>query len=164
MTVVDTTIHDQVRADLDANDVIETSETEHSPQGEFNEICQRLDDWLPKVDESPGWDPLEVKAEFKSHIATDQSNPEIRLGIAICELADSVHSELVSSATELYRSRLDEVLEQINSDEDPEPPTCHAMETVETCDTHCPTPHMTSQVRPFRNLFSMLRRKQKGLV
>ena len=161
---------------------------------DFDEVCERLNELLPQVKEDAAWDAACLHAERSTDDSTAtaaveaaevsiETRPmEDRLGSEVCQLADQLQRTLS------LPSRGDSPVEQLRSllspDRDGEFPakdfaetdtesTVGTSSTVEsgtpsTIETNPPTVERASSeqrpARPYRNLFSMLRRKQQGLL
>jgi type II secretory pathway predicted ATPase ExeA len=127
----------------------------------FEEVCSRLDGMLPEFNEDPGWDTSILETAFRKPRsnsvgeADEWESLEEELGISVCELANEVRAGLKSeeSGTEIE-------LRQILGTTEPVTIEVGAADPVHqtTSSTAEPTE------RPYRNLFSRLRRKQQGLL
>ena len=158
---------------------------------DFDEVCERLDELLPQVENDSCWDsaslhaeiatqatndspPAEVSEEFGSQINLDSM--EERLGCEVCQLAEQLQQTLglpspAHSPIEQLRSLLSPVSdEKFPAMDSVEVGTDSTAETgtMSTIETHQSTVERASSeqgtARPYRNLFSMLRRKQQGLL
>ncbi|MBS0202531.1 MAG: AAA family ATPase [Planctomycetes bacterium] len=188
---VDTGSLDQVRNEVVVSDEIPASstcdpaeaavESQQSSDDGFDAVCARLDDCLPEVTENPGWDSssLEFGADIESSaaetIATTAGNDdewdslEVELGMAVCQMAGEISSEIhkgnraCKELQSLVRTDSTEDLAsesstvEFGSDLPAESNSASRIESPSTNVTKDPA-------RPYRNLFSQLRRKQQGLV
>ena len=151
----DKTVHYSV-----AESHLDSEDTKDESAAEFEEACSRLDELLPEIHENPGWDTSSLVRAFK----TPRSNPvgesdeweslEEELGISVCELAGDIKAELKSSDLPAV-----EQLQHMLGNGQAETIEVGAAEP--TSNSTC-TPEPTE--RPYRNLFSRLRRKQQGLL
>ncbi len=148
----------------------------------FDAVCTRLDERLPEVRENPGWDAASlelgnVEARLEATIvdadrgnsSDDWDSLEAELGMAVCELTSDVRAETKTpndghSAFErlqelLGTARPDSSVIEFGSDSSPN------RQSSEPRDDASPrTVSADSSARPYRNLFSQLRRKQQGLL
>lgn len=130
---------------------------------EFATVCTRLNDLLPEVVENPGWDASSLESEFKTprsnkSIETDDwESLEAELGISVCELASEVRQELKSD-THTSVAELHEILDSTVGT------SIEVGATDSVSPASQPAADGESASRPFRNLFSRLRRKQQGLL
>ncbi len=156
----DTPADQSVRVDIVESDVISDGIDESSSES-FEEVCSRLDGMLPEFDEDPGWDTSILETAFRTPRsnsvgeADEWESLEEELGISVCELANEVRAGLKSeeSGTEIE-------LRQILAA--PQPVTIEVGATNPAHQTTSSTAESTE--RPYRNLFSRLRRKQQGLL
>lgn len=139
----------------------------------FEQVCARLDELLPESAEVPAWD--RGGSEFCHPVsgnddqnADDWDSLEAELGIAVCELTSEVHAELnVPQGGRAFRD-LQDMLEiespegssiEIGADIVSQPSAVNSSE-----DTRPAQISREATARPYRNLFSQLRRKQQGLL
>lgn len=140
----------------------------------FEQVCERLSGLLPDVADVPAWD--RGGPEF-SHPVSKTDNPhaddwdslEAELGMAVCELTDEVHAELNTPDGDRGGLReLHGMLDidsaggcsiEIGTDVGSQPIAANAPEGPRPA----PASRETTP-RPYRNLFSQLRRKQQGLL
>ena len=158
---------------------------------DFVEVCERLDDLLPQVEDDVSWDSAslhgeittdatnaalmaKIREEFGSHVETDSM--EDRLGSEVCQLAEQLQQTLglpprENSPVEQLRSLLSPVSNEefptmdsveVDTDSTVETGSMSTIETNETTVERASSERGTA--RPYRNLFSMLRRKQQGLL
>ncbi|MEK6260777.1 MAG: AAA family ATPase [Planctomycetota bacterium] len=154
---------------------------------DFDEVCERLDELLPQVGDDAGWDSASLHAEnttFETNDSTatpvmeaanrivESRSMEDELGNEVCQLAEQLQELLgqprrENSPVEQLRSLLSPSAEEeftgmggveLDADSDVESSSTSAVETSQTTIEPAPS------VRPYRNLFSMLRRKQQGLL
>ena len=175
-----------------------STDTENArTDADFDEVCERLGELLPQVEDDAGWDSASLHAE----ITTDATNIsptaeesedlgryvpadslEERLGSEVCQLADQLQLTLgqsprENSPLEQLRSLLSPVSgEEFPAKDSVETGTDSTVETssidenstMSTIETNQTTVERASSeqriARPYRNLFSMLRRKQQGLL
>lgn len=160
---------------------------DHATDVDFDEVCDRLDELLPQVEEDNSWDSAILRAgittdslmakvseEFGSRVSADSI--EEQLGYDVCRLSDQLRETLdlphpESSPVEQLRSLLstasEDVLKEMASVEVGE--VSHVeIGTMTTTETNeAPLNRASSEqptTRPYRNLFSILRRKQQGLL
>ncbi|MBC8113277.1 MAG: AAA family ATPase, partial [Candidatus Saccharimonas sp.] len=158
---------------------------------DFDEVCERLDELLPQVEDDAGWDSASLHAEnttFETNDSTatpvmeaanrivESRSMEDELGNEVCQLVEQLHELLgqprrENSPVEQLRSLLSPSAEEeftgtggveLDADSGVESSSTSAVETSET--TIEPAPSVRGAARPYRNLFSMLRRKQQGLL
>jgi hypothetical protein len=143
-----------------ASGQFDDSEAESDSNAEFEEVCSRLDELLPEVRENPGWDTSSLVSAFKTphHNQVDESDGwesiEEELGVSVCELAEDVKTKLKSSNIPAV-----EQLQQLVGNTQTETIEIGAADPVARSN-FAPEP----ADRPYRNLFSRLRRKQQGLL
>ena len=146
----------------------------------FDAVCSRLEDRLPKVVENSAWDesaldfsaePTATSVDATAKESTEQDewdSLEAELGIAVCAIAKEIRSELPAQPDEASAlQRLQGILET----KKPEAMISLEIGFESTAPaaarpTHVEQPQRTDEAasgRPFRNLFSRLRRKQQGL-
>ncbi len=146
----------------------------------FDAVCSRLDDRLPKVVENLAWDEtaLNFEVEAKSSVTDvrsqdtseqdDWDSIEAELGVAVCAIAKEIQSEIPpqtggTSALERLQGFLEtEKPEAMISMEIGFDSTPHQPLRQDNVEQPRPSEEAVSG-RPFRNLFSRLRRKQQGL-
>ena len=156
----------------------------NNPVGDgFDAVCARLEDLLPEVDEKPGWDssslefgseqpgdpnatiflatrhsPLATSDETANEI--DEGNSlEEELGMSVCELASEVRAEL--NTPNDGSTALEQLQELLGTGQ---PDSCSIeIGTASSADNLSTIPAKDA-ARPYRNLFSQLRRKQQGLL
>ena len=164
---------------------------------DFDEVCERLDELLPQVEDDAGWDSACLHAESstddsidspvalaleEAEVPRETCSMEDRLGREICQLAEQLQQTLglsprENSPVEQLRSLLapdsDEEFPEMDSEEAGTASTVESsaiaesspMSTIETNQTTVERASSEQRAaRPYRNLFSMLRRKQQGLV
>ncbi|HEY4263505.1 MAG TPA: AAA family ATPase [Schlesneria sp.] len=134
---------------------------DESSSAEFEEVCSRLDGMLPEVNEDPGWDTSMLDAAFRMRRSNsvaehdEWESLEEELGVSVCELANEVRSGLESE-----KSGTEVDLRQILAAT--QPVTIEVGAADRGPQTTSSTAESTE--RPYRNLFSRLRRKQQGLL
>lgn len=146
----------------------------------FDAVCSRLEDRLPKVVENSAWDEtaLNFEVEVKASVTDDKSpdtseqddwdSIEAELGVAVCAIAKEIQSEIPpqtggTSALERLQGFLEtEKPEALISMEIGFDSTPHQPLRQDNVEQSRPSEDAASG-RPFRNLFSRLRRKQQGL-
>lgn len=141
---------------------------------EFETVCTRLDTLIPEVHDNPGWDsaildldfrqqrPGQVDALQTENSADDWGSLEAELGMDVCDLASEVHGE-IQSQTERDGTSAWEQLQQILGNDSES--TCIEVGATEQQSSSSREGAATAApVRPYRNLFSLLRRKQQGLL
>ena len=145
---------------------------------DFASVCTRLEGCLPKVVDGPAWDStaLEFGTADESvappMVASTESDDwdsiEAELGVAVCEIAQEIRSEIPDAGGRTTLQRLQEHLTpetqagvisveigvDSNSFDRPQPDTAALDRRIE----------VSGSGRPFRNLFTQLRRKQQGLL
>lgn len=140
----------------------------------FMQVCERLNGLLPAVVEVPAWDRggpefSHPVSEIDESKADDWDSLEAELGMAVCELTHEVHAELKASLGDHGAVRdLQEILDiepasscSIEFGADVESPPSDAISS----EVSRPLPVVSeASARPYRNLFSQLRRKQQGLL
>lgn len=120
-------------------------EISESIADDFDSVCSRLDQRIPELHSSCDWDAAFKSSEIgrsAGSVTDGWESIESQLGQAICELRNEVRAGL---PTDSSRDIACEQLEQLLGND-----TASASATGWT-------------VRPYRNLFSQLRRKQRGL-
>ena len=158
---------------------------------DFDEVCARLDELLPQVADESGWDSTSLHAESTTVDTNDSTfttaieavdwpvetrSMEDQLGSDVCQLADQLQQSLglsprENSPVEQLRSLLSPVSEVVVPAMDNGKPDADSVvesnstTTIETSQTTMePASSVKGTARPYRNLFSMLRRKQQGLL
>ena len=164
---------------------------------DFDEVCERLDELLPKIADDVSWDSASlhgeittattndswmttISEEFGYHVESDSM--EDQLGSEVCLLVEQLQRTLgllprENSPVEQLRSLLtpasDEKFAAMDSMETGSNATAEFPSNVETSTTSTMETSPTTVERasseprgsrPYRNLFSMLRRKQQGLL
>jgi type II secretory pathway predicted ATPase ExeA len=157
----DTPADQSVRVDIVKSDLIPDGIAESSSET-FEEVCSRLDGMLPEFNEDPGWDTSILETAFR----TPRSNSvgevdewgslEEELGISVCELANEVRTGLKSETSGAEFEQLRQILGTT------QPITIEVGAADPAPQTISSTTESTE--RPYRNLFSRLRRKQQGLL
>lgn len=149
----------------------------------FDAVCNRLNQLLPQVRDDAGWDANSLQAEIRSAATNDspmvedgevlgshasEDSMEDLIGGEVCQLADQLHQAIglpsrVNSSVEQLRSLLSPV-----SDEGVAATDSVETSPVSTTGSNQPAVERGAtepeMARPYRNLFSMLRRKQQGLL
>ena len=152
--------------------------TSQGAEDGFDAICARLDEHLPEVSENPGWDSASLEFGTESESITEQTTDpeasdewdslEIELGMAVCEMASEISAEINKGKqirenqqwtveTGSSETPANSVTIEFGSDGPVEPGIPTRMESASTNVIRDPA-------RPYRNLFSQLRRKQQGLL
>jgi type II secretory pathway predicted ATPase ExeA len=156
----DTSNDQSVRVETVESDLISEGIDDSSSET-FEEVCSRLDGMLPEFNEDPGWDTSILETAFRKPRsnsvgdADEWDSLEEELGVSVCELTSEVRAGLKSeeSGTEIE-------LRQILGTTQPV-----TIEVGAADPAHQTTSSTTeSTERPYRNLFSRLRRKQQGLL
>ena len=165
------------------------SDTPNSVDDGFDAVCTRLDERLPEVRENPGWDAaslefgnVEERLEAtlvdadRGNSSDDWDSLEAELGMAVCELTSDVRAETKTpndghSAFERLQEILgtarpdSSVIEADSSSIEFGSDSAPSRQSSEPRDDASPrTVSADSSARPYRNLFSQLRRKQQGLL
>ena len=176
-----------VGAELVANAVADSELHSSEPSdvrmdADFDEVCERLDELLPQVVDDAGWDSASLHAESstaafeEAEVSIETYSMEDRLGSEVCLLAEQLQLMLGLSPRE--NSPVEQLRSLLSSVSDEEFPAIDTPETgfVSTAETNTMSTIETNQTtverasseqgtaRPYRNLFSMLRRKQQGLL
>ncbi|MEI8379645.1 MAG: AAA family ATPase [Planctomycetota bacterium] len=146
----------------------------------FDAVCSRLEDRLPKVVENSAWDTTALNFEVEATVPVadakrqdtseqdDWDSIEAELGVAVCAIAKEIHSEIPpqtdgTSALERLQGFLEiEKPDAMISMEIGFESKSHTASRQDGVEQPHPSEDATSG-RPFRNLFSRLRRKQQGL-
>lgn len=152
--------------------------TSQAVEDGFDAVCARLDDHLPDVSENPGWDSASLEFGAGTEPTTEQTvvpeisdewdSLEIELGMAVCEMASEISAEINKGKqirenqqwtveTGSSETPANSVTIEFGSDGPVEPGISTRTESASTNVTRDPA-------RPYRNLFSQLRRKQQGLL
>jgi len=155
-------------AQVDSADVDSVDVDSH----DFEQVCARLNERLPNIVDTPAWDRGGPEFGHPKSVAEVQNGDdwdslEAELGMAVCELSSEVHAGL----SERHNGRatihdLQQILEiapgessSIEIGADTPSPKANSAEV---------TPRVVASkdaaARPYRNLFSQLRRKQQGLL
>lgn len=137
-------------------------EEENVEVDQFETVCARLDGMLQKVPEEHGWDSPSLHEVSELEVESQPSDEdclEASLGQAVCQLVGDVREELVgahevSSTCEQLRAILGQGSTESTSME---------FGTADGASERIPVPARDPE-RPYRNLFSQLRRKQQGLL
>jgi len=146
----------------------------------FDAVCQRLDSWLPEIHDNPVWDRQSSEVGAASEATAESPDAdrlkslEVDLGMAVYELVREVQAGL-NPEDEFHSlgENLQEAMNAVVADEVRPTSQIEAWSSTETDElAESETGHATTivaegtsiRVRPFRNLFSMLRRKQQGLL
>lgn len=160
---------------------------------DFREVCERLDTLLPQVAEAVSWDSETVHAELtpgfapacpstegqwsgEQSTANETVSMEERLGNEVCQLAEQLqkaldlppreHSpveQLQGLLTSAYGTPVLETQTETMPVEFAVIATTEHAANLEALATDVVAPPNVSS-RPYRNLFSQLRRKQQGLL
>lgn len=157
------------------NSVNEDAEVEN-----FDAVCSRLEDRLPKVVENSAWDTIALNFEVEATVPVADAKPqetseqddwdsiEAELGVAVCAIAKEIQSEIPAqtdgtSALERLQGFLEiekpDAMISMEIGFESKPHTVTRQDSIEQ-------PRQSEDAtsgRPFRNLFSRLRRKQQGL-
>ncbi|MDB5341721.1 MAG: ATPase [Schlesneria sp.] len=157
----DTSADQSVRIETVESDLISEG-IDESSTATFEEVCSRLDGMLPEFNEDPGWDTSILETAFRTPRsnsvgeADEWESLEEELGISVCELANEIRAGLKSeeSGAEV------EQLRQILGTTQPVTIEVGAADPAH----HNSGPAAEPTERPYRNLFSRLRRKQQGLL
>lgn len=140
----------------------------------FEQVCARLTELLPDTTEAPSWD--RGGPEFSHPVAgiddqkgDDWDSLEAELGMAVCEMSNEIHAELKAPHGDHAAFRdLQDMLDiqpaegssiEIGADIVSEPSAANSSEVTRPAQTS-----REVKSRPYRNLFSQLRRKQQGLL
>jgi hypothetical protein len=129
----------------------------------FEAVCELLQELLPAAPQQAAWDSsaLEFGPDLKEpHESQETQESEVDsleadLGQTVCDLLGEVHSELSEAHEELSVS---EKLQAILGEQ----PEC--VEVGYAGEKSRDFPAAPQSARPYRNLFSQLRRKQQGLL
>ena len=176
-----------VGAELVANAVADSELHSSEPSdvrmdADFDEACERLDELLPQVEDDAGWDSASLHAESstasfeEADVSVETCSMEERLGSEVCQLAEQLQQTLGLSPRE--NSPFDQLRSLLSPVSDEQFPAMESVETgtdstaetstMSTIETKQSTVERASPeqgtARPYRNLFSMLRRKQQGLL
>jgi hypothetical protein len=158
---------------------------------DFDEVCERLDELLPEVSDESGWDSdsLHEAVTIESNDSSFASKPTIgtedgsrdpsmedQLGSDVCQLVEHLQQtfglpQRENSPAEQLRSLLSPAVDEgvgstdtVETGSDSSTEYAHAT-TIETSQPiTSPASSRQGADRPYRNLFSMLRRKQQGLL
>ncbi len=156
----DTSNDQSVRVETVESDLISEGIDDSSSET-FEEVCSRLDGMLPEFNEDPGWDTSILETAFRKPRsnsvgdADEWDSLEEELGVSVCELASEVRAGLKSeeSGTEIELRQILGTTQSVT------------IEVGAADPAHQTTSSTTeSTERPYRNLFSRLRRKQQGLL
>ena len=146
----------------------------------FDAVCSRLEDRLPKIVEDSAWDTTALNFEVEATVPVADAKPqetseqddwdsiEAELGVAVCAIAKEIQSEIPpqtdgTSALERLQGFLEiekpdaMISMEIGFESNP-----HTVSRQDSVEQPRPSEDAVSG-RPFRNLFSRLRRKQQGL-
>ena len=139
--------------------------TEEDADG-FEAVCARLEGMLPDVDETESWtaadhaidesvqDPISPNAAA-ADVVDEWDSIEAELGMAVCDLANQLQTEMGPGAmVDDSADRLHEILS----------PSTRTSVVESTVTEPVMAPKgQEAPARPYRNLFSQLRRKQQGM-
>lgn len=152
----------------------QTAVVDHADDSdEFETVCTRLDKWIPEASDNPGWDSALLELDLRQHpravdaLQTEKSSDdweslEAQLGMRVCELASEVHDELKSQAAGDGTSAWKQLQQILGTDS--ESSSIEVGATEHQPSSSCGSAATATPVRPYRNLFSLLRRKQQGLL
>jgi type II secretory pathway predicted ATPase ExeA len=163
----DTPTEQQVHVDPES--VASSEIVEHESTGDdFSEVCTRLEEMLPTETSEAAWDAASVDREFRTPREPvsesqapqdDWQSLEVDLGLSVCELAREVREVLPQpECTSSPCEALEQVLSEVPGT------TTIEIGAVTESESRPVSTRGTSGGRPFRNLFSQLRRKQQGLI
>ena len=147
----------------------------------FDTVCARLQELLPETEASVSWESTESTFGFEDSASSvdDQQSLEDDLGKAVSELMDSVREELASRehlpapiapASNPPETTIEYVTPAQPCSAAPAQQFSESAAPESSCvevgcdEDHCEMAPASSTARPYRNLFSQLRRKQQGLL
>ncbi len=187
-------------AEAPAEEVTSSAPSDLRTDSDFEQVCERLNELLPRVADKVGWDSASLHSDSSSADAHDAPAVaeideaggtiethwmEDRLGGEVCQLADQLQQMLgrsprENSPVEQLRSLLPPSDEEFTSrdftaphfspGDSVEENVDSAMESISTSTLETsrttiePASSHRGTARPYRNLFSLLRRKQQGLL